>query len=178
MAGTEEIASLKTKFLSTDPQEVKEAVHGLKDMEQSDLFSFLIDVLQLDNTYCSARNEAALRLMDMGNADAIDPLFNAALKKENINYNGTLVYAAGKFSCTHKMKELFQILFYHGYEAQLGAYNILMDQEFDFANEDVIEIEKQWEDLQTHPDKAVNFEDAKEMIQDAVERISPIIKTK
>ena len=54
-------------------------------------FNFLIGCLGFDNSRVVERNRAGLGLRDLGDNRAVEHLLAAILKKENINYNGSLV---------------------------------------------------------------------------------------
>lgn len=79
--------------------------------------------------------------------------------------------------CSDKLKEMFQILFYHGYEAQVHAEYILSTQIFEFTRQDILDIQITWEDLKLHPEKAIRFEETKEMIEHAVNGYLPYLES-
>lgn len=139
---------------------------------------FYILLLELDNTYNLVRNHAALCLADIGDSIAVQPLLKAILKKENIHYNGTLVYALKSLDCSRYILQLFQILMYHGYEAKMSACHILSEQEFKFTQQDILEIKSMWKDLLLHPKKCPAFDDSRLMIEDAVEGYMSYIEDK
>jgi len=171
-----EVRLLKADLLSTecDWDKMKTSANRLREIGGSDAYDFFIGLLDLDYKYALSRNIAALTIMDIDDNKAVEPLINAILKKENINHNGTLVYALEKFDCSNKFKELFEILFYHGYEAKIGARHILAEQQFSFTQQDLIEIKSKWEELKLHPIK--NYEDAKELIDEVVGRYLPYLE--
>src|SRR3982074_320396 len=100
------------------------------------LISLLVSVVGLG---C---NRAALALEDIKDNMALEPLLTAIFKKQNHNYNGTMVFALQALDCSKKLKEIFRILFFETYEAKISAYAILCDQTFDFTKQDLIEIQK------------------------------------
>ncbi|GAA5495908.1 hypothetical protein Rhal01_02089 [Rubritalea halochordaticola] len=64
-----------------------------------------------------------------GKLDALVPqLLAAATKPENINFNGTLVYALGKFDCSAYFPQLVEISVSHGYEACMEAMCAIDEQ--------------------------------------------------
>lgn len=126
---------------------------------------------QLNSEQSQIRNVAALRLADMKADIAVNELLKAIFKKENFNYNGTLVYALQALDCSCKLKEIFEILFFQGYEAKLSAYTILSEQIFEFTSDDLLTVEQMWCDCQEHPYKCPHIDNSevKELIKDAVD---------
>ncbi|GAB3713976.1 hypothetical protein GCM10027592_53430 [Spirosoma flavus] len=133
---------------------------------------------QLSSKQSQIRNVAALRLADIKADRAVNELLKAIFKKENFNYNGTLVYALQALDCSCKLKEIFEILFYQGYEAKLGAYTILSEQVFEFASEDLLTVERMWHDCVEHPYKCPDFDSSEvsRMIKDAVDSYLSYLK--
>lgn len=125
----------------------------------------------LESTDPQVRNSVALGIYELKPQTSLEPLLRAIFKPDNHNYNGTLVYALEQLDCTHKLKEVFKILFYESYEAKMSAYAILDKQIFEFSRTDILEIKEMWEDLLANPEKchAFNEGDTKDMIKDAVE---------
>jgi|JI7StandDraft_1071085.scaffolds.fasta_scaffold407577_2 hypothetical protein len=93
------------------------------------------------------RNRVALKLKDLKYNQAVKPLLSAIFKKGNRHYNGTLVYALQDLDCSHYLKEIFQILFFEGYEAKYMAYQILYNQEFIFTKKDLLKIQKTYQEF-------------------------------
>ena len=153
----------------TENEKVGEAVERLAWIGGDSVLKFFLYLITLDNTKSDKRHLGTIGLRCLRDNRAVEPLFAAALKKENINYNGSLVYALTELDCSHKLRELFEILFYHGYEAQVHAYNILYDQTFEFGRQDIIDVKKEWQDLQMYPEKYPRYNDSKDMIDQAVE---------
>jgi hypothetical protein len=112
----------------------------------------------LKNNNPSIRNRAALALSDIGHNRAVKPLFEAIFKKENFNYNGTLVFSLESLDCSNHLKDLFKIIFYHTYEAKMSAMSIIRTQSFDFTTEDLLEIKLMWSDCITNPEKCPDFD--------------------
>ncbi|WP_162426348.1 HEAT repeat domain-containing protein [Pontibacter pudoricolor] len=169
MTQQEELSQLKQEILSQDWGRAREAAYRLGEIGGDEVLTFLIQLLNSKDPIL--RNCAALALKDIQDNKAVEPLLEAIFKKENHNYNGTLVFALEGLDCSQKLKEIFKILFYESYEAKISAYSILSKQEFEFTAEDLHEVKKMWEDIKQHPEKCPNYEyeEVPEMIQDAVE---------
>ena len=164
-----EIENLKKDVFSDDWELVKSSVNRLGQIGGNYVVDFLISLISLENS--SIRNRAALALYEIKDQRALEPLLNAIFKKENHNYNGTMVFALESLDCSKKLKEIFKILFYQTYESKISAYSIISDQIFEFTREDLIEIKQMWDDCKLHPEKCPYFEDkeTREMMQDAVD---------
>lgn len=175
MVESSDIEQLKKDLFSDDWKLMQASSEQLRDIGGEEVFHFFIDCLDLGNSRNRTRNIAALRLKEIGDNRALEPLLAAILKKENINYNGTLVYALSGLDCTHKLCELFEMLFYHGYEAKLGAYNIISEQIFEFTRQDILSIASEWEDLKKTPERCPAFNDAKALIEDCVQGFLPYL---
>ncbi len=150
----QEIRQLKECLVSSAPEweKMKKAAQRLYEIDGEAAFDYFIGLLDLDNEQNWSRNIAALMLRDIGDNRAVNPLFAAILKKENVNYNGTLVYALERLDCSGKFKELFEVLFYHGEAAQMSAYSILSEQDFLFDNNDLRWIKAEWESKKVNPE--------------------------
>ncbi len=74
------------------------------------------------------RHEAALKLRDLGNNAAVEPLFAAIINPANVNHRGTLVYALQTLDCSNYFSQLFDLALFGGYEVQCGALTILEEQ--------------------------------------------------
>lgn len=166
---------MKEDLFSNNWELMKDSSEALRDLGGEEGFRFFIELLDLDNSRNLTRNVAALRLKELGDNRAIEPLLRAALKTENIHFNGTLVYALSGLDCSQKLVALFDILFYHGYEAKVMALGIIDEQIFEFSKEDILEIKSKWEDIKQHPEKSPAFEDSKKMIEDAVYGFLPYL---
>jgi HEAT repeat protein len=57
-------------------------------------------IASLESTDAATRNRAAIRLMDCGDAAAIEPLIRAIERPENRSARGTLVYPLSEFDCS------------------------------------------------------------------------------
>jgi len=163
-----EVEQLKKGVFSDDWELVKSSADRLGQIGGDVVVDFLITLIALDNS--GIRNRAALALEDIKDNRALEPLLTAIFKKENHNYNGTMVFALESLDCSQKLKEIFRILFYETYESKISAYAILSDQIFDFTKEDLLEIQNMWDDCKQHPDKCPCYDDieTREMMQDAV----------
>ena len=164
-----EIEQLKKDVFSDDLELLKSSADRLGQIGGDEVLDFLISLIELDNP--DIRNRAALALEDIKDNRALEPLLIAIFKKENHNYNGTMVFALESLDCRHKFKEIFKILFFETYESKISVYAILSDQIFDFTEEDLFEINQMWEDCKLNPEKCPGYDDdeTREMIQDAVD---------
>jgi HEAT repeat protein len=88
----------------------------------SDLHSLIDD---LASTEPAVRNRAALQLMDIGDANAVEPLIRAILKPENVNHRGTLVFALGAFDCGPWLETLVDLALTGNFEVCVGACGIV-----------------------------------------------------
>ena len=174
----QEIEELKKNVFSDDWELVKSSGDRLGKIGGDEVVEFLISLIALDNS--GIRNRAALALEDIKDNRALEPLLTAIFKKENFNYNGTMVFALESLDCSQKLKEIFKILFYETYEAKMSAFAILADQIFNFTKDDLLEIQEMWNDCKLHPDKCPDFDDleTREMIQDAVDGFITYLKPK
>ena len=159
------LEKIKEAFRSPDML-VRDKAHEDLRILGGDSPLFYIPLLELDNSYNLLRNEASRILSEIGDNIAVDPLFRCILKKENIGYNGSQVYALESFDCSLKFTELFEILFYHGLEAKLSAHSILTEQEFLFTNEDLTKIKDTWQRLKS---EFTTNDMGYKMIEDAVD---------
>jgi hypothetical protein len=164
-----EIEQLKNDIMSDDLKNFEAVQTRLIEIGGKEVIDFLKSLLRDDNS--KIRNRAALVLAEIKDNSAVEPLLNAIFKKENHDYNGTLVYALEALDCSQKLKEVFKILFFESYESKLHAYNILSEQEFEFTKNDLIEIQNMWSEYKNNPDKHQPYDDeeTKEMIQDMVD---------
>jgi hypothetical protein len=173
-----EFEQLKKDVFSDDWELVKSSAYRLGQIGGDEVVDFLISLIALDNS--SIRNRAALALKEIKDNRALEPLLTAIFKKENHNYNGTMVYALEPLDCSHKLKEIFKILFYETYESKVSAYDILCEQIFEFTTDDLYEIQKMWDDCNLNPEKCPYFDniDMREMMQNAVEGFMWYLKPK
>ena len=124
-----------------------------------EIIDYFISLLQSDNP--SLRNCVALGLRDLKANRAIEPLLAAISKPENLNYNGTMVYALQTMDCKDKLVEIFKILFYQGWEAKQMASMILNEQIFEFSRQDLFEIHRMWKNCKQHPETCPCFDHEK-----------------
>jgi len=164
-----EINKLKKDVFSGKWELVKTAIERLSQIQGDIVVDFLISLLDLNDS--GIRNRAALALSDIKDNKAVKPLLQAILKKENHNYNGTMVHALESLDCSNNLKEIFTILFFEAYEAKISAYSILCNQIFNFTRKDILEIKKMWENCKLNPESCPGFEndETREMMQDVVD---------
>ena len=172
-----EFNKLQKDIFSDDWETVKSAGNRLGKIGGKEVVDFLISLLSLDNS--SIRDRAALALEEIKDSRAVEPLLNSILKKENHNFNGTMVFALESLDCSKKLKDIFRILFFESYECKISAYEILFDQVFDFTKDDIIEIQKMWDYCKSNPEKCPNYDDAeiRKMMQDAFDAYIGYLKT-
>jgi hypothetical protein len=171
-----EISQLKQDAFSSDWERVKYSVDRLGKIGGSDIVDFLISLLSLNDS--GIRNRAALALEEIKDNKAVDPLLTSIFKKENFNYNGTMVFALEALDCSKYLKEIFKILFYQGYEAKVSAQAILTNQKFYFTDQDIIEINQMWLECLQKPSLCPDFEDSKDDIQELVNLFLAGLKSK
>ena len=164
-----EIEQLKKDVFSDDWELVKSSANRLGKIGGDEVVDFLISLITLDNS--DIRNRAALALEDIKDNRALEPLLTAIFKKENHNYNGTMVFALESLDCSQKLNEIFKILFFETYESKISAFAILCDQIFDFTDKDLLEINQMWEDCKLNPEKCPGYDDdeTREMMHKAVD---------
>ena len=95
-----EITTLKSKIQSNDPEALI-AIKRLIELDRDTAIDYLITLL--DSTNPSFRNFSALGLRDLADNKALEPLFKAISKVENVNSRGTLVYALETLDCSDKL---------------------------------------------------------------------------
>jgi hypothetical protein len=78
----------------------------------------------------SVRDKAALELMDIGDASAVEPLLRAITTPENINHRGTLVYALRAFNCAAFLEALVDLALTGNFEVSAGAFGIIAETPF------------------------------------------------
>lgn len=160
-----EIATLKSKIDSNDPQALS-AVNSLIELDREIAIDYLIKLL--DSTKPALRSLSALGLHDLADNRALEPLFEAIIKPENANSNGTLVFALGALDCSNKFNEIFDLLFYGDYEVKVEATAILDEQTFEFRKADLRIIQNKWSEIQANPDLCPYYDNYKENIEDLV----------
>jgi len=142
----QEIEKLKNDIFSDDWGRMKESSCRLFEIGGHDNIDYLIGLLDQPNS--GVRNAVALVFRDNKFNDALEPLLNSIIKKENKGYTGTMVYALEKLDCRLKLKELFNILFDNSsYEVQNHILTILGQQTFELKEADLLEIKVKWEKL-------------------------------
>lgn len=170
------IEDLKNGIFSDNWDTAISSADKLVKIGGDDVVKFLIGLLESKNA--DLRNIAALALRDLEDNKAIDPLLNSIFNPENKNNNGTLVYALQTLDCKNKLVEIFRILFYQGFEAKMGAYKILNKQIFEFNRNNLLEIQRMWNDCCQSPEHCEGFdkEQLKLMMQDAYEGFMEYLK--
>lgn len=143
------LESLKNQALSSDPEASYEAFEALTVIGTEEVAQFYLGLLE--TTEHRWRNRAAMGLAYLGDERAVTPLLRAIERPENRGSNGTMVYALTQFDCRHLLKELFQMVFQQGYEAQLMALMAIEAQDFEYSLEDVSFIQQQWAAAQLAP---------------------------
>ncbi|NTW33161.1 MAG: hypothetical protein HGB12_11135 [Bacteroidetes bacterium] len=173
-----EIAQLKKDIYSDDWETSRDSACRLGKIGGDEGIDFLISLLASDDH--SLINIAAIALRDNKVNRAVYPLLKSIFKKENFNYNGTLVYALEELDCSTKLVEIFKILFYHSYESQISANHILNKQIFAFTRNDLLKIKKMWDDIKLHPEKSSDSdsEEVRRVRQSAVDGFMGYLKPK
>ncbi len=167
MPSNQTFASLKREFFSDDSKVALAAADKLSELRGPEVIEFLIQVLESPDVW--RRNNAALALHDIGDNQALEPLFQAIRNPLNVNHRGTMVYALESLDCSQKLPELFDLLFYGNAEVKMGAETVLDEQIFEFSTDDLHIIQSKWDDLQQHPEKSPDFSGCKDAIQHFVE---------
>ena len=171
-----EFEKLKKDVFSEDWDLVKSSANRLGEIGGKEVVNFLISLLDLEDS--GIRNRTALALEEIKDNRALEPLLKAIFKKENHNYNGTMVFALESLDCSKKLKEIFKILFYETYESKISAHSILEEQIFEFTEQDILDIQKMWEECKVHTKTCPGIEDAetKAMMQDSVDGYMSYLK--
>ncbi|RYZ18960.1 MAG: HEAT repeat domain-containing protein [Chitinophagaceae bacterium] len=133
-----QLERLKNEVFSADPKVGQWAADSIGRDAGMEGLDYLITLLDLDDTV--VRDRAALALESTKNNKALIPLLKAIFKKENYNRNGTMVFALSSLDCSKNLIEIFKILLYETYESKIAAYSILLDQNFEIAENDLEQI--------------------------------------
>ncbi len=163
------IAQLKEDMLYGEFERMQESAKKLIEIGGPEISNLFISLLESENP--AVRNIAALCLADMKEQRAVGPLLKSIFVKENLDANGTLVYALQFLDFSKRIKELFKILFYCDYEPKLSAFDILSEQIFEFSQQDIYEIFEMWEDCKRNPQKCPHYNnlEVRAMMEDSVE---------
>jgi len=146
MRADQEIEKLKRDIFSDDWDKMKESANRLFEIGGQENIDYLIGLLDQSNP--GIRNAVSLTFRDYQFNDALDPLLTAINKKENKGYNGTMVYALENLDCSHKLSELFDILFdNNSWEVQSHILTVLDQQEFEFTQNELLNIKSKWDKL-------------------------------
>ena len=125
---------------------MKAAADRLFEIGGQENIDFLIGLLDQQNS--GVRNVVALTFRNCKFNDALEPLLKAIRKKENKGLTGTMVYALEELNCSHKLCELFDILFDESnWEVQNHVLTVLDKQIFQFTEEDLMGIKTKWENI-------------------------------
>jgi len=170
------ISQLKKDVFSEDCETVKSSVSELTAIGGEEVVKFLISLLEQKES--GIRNRAALALEELKDNRAVDPLIKAIGKKENHNYNGTMVFALESLDCSKKIVEVFRILFEETHESKVSANAILEDQEFEYDEKDFEIISKIWERCNLNKDDYPGFNDKEtyEMMKENFELFKQTVK--
>jgi len=95
--------------------------------DESD-FQKLISLLKSSDP--AVRHGAAMRLSDLRDNRAVEPLFQAIANPANAGYTGTLIYALLDLDCSGHFTDLFDLALHGVYEVQCKALMILEEQDF------------------------------------------------
>ncbi|WP_345955028.1 HEAT repeat domain-containing protein [Mucilaginibacter sp. PAMB04168] len=166
MLQNDPIDLLKAKILSDDIEQGSNAIDSFIRLDKKTALDYLITLLDHPNPLIF--NRAAIGLHDIGDNRALEPLLTTIKKQENINRNGTLVFALLALDCSTRLLDIFDLLFYGDYEVKVSVAIILDEQAFEFSKADLLNIQDKWSYIQSHPELCPNFERSKEDIEDFV----------
>jgi HEAT repeat protein len=125
-------------------------------------------IQKLESSSSSARDKAALALMDIGDESAVPPLLSAISRPENINHRGTLVYALGAFNCEPFLDVLVDLALTGNFEISTGAYAIIEESA---ASEEALQ-KVRWQ-LQRYTRRAL-VEDHQKMAHEALSVLTQV----
>lgn len=146
MKTDEEIKRLKVEIFSDDWDKMKASADKLFEIGGQKNIDYLLGLLDHQNS--KVRNVVALTFRKNKFNEAIDSLLSAISKEENRGYNGTMVYALEELDCSHKLCELFDILFVESsWEVKYHILTILDKQTFEFTEDDLMKIKLKWENI-------------------------------
>jgi HEAT repeat protein len=159
MRVNEEIEKLKTDIFSDNWDKMKKSTSRLFEIGGQKNIDYLLGLLDQPNPM--VRNAVALTFMDNKFNDALEPLLKSITKDKNKSSRGTMVYALQALDCSNKLKELFDILFTatKNAEVQSGILTVLVEQEFEFSKDDLIQIQEKWERLKDDWDELNGIKD-------------------
>ncbi|WP_420579926.1 hypothetical protein [Reichenbachiella sp.] len=135
---------LKSQLLSADWKDQKSITNLLFEDGE---YSYLLELFQHEDS--SIRNSVALTFKEHKYQEALDPIFKAVQTEAFRNSRGTLIFALQSLNCSHKLNELYNILFSatNNWEVQNGVLSILDEQEFEFTAEELLSIESTWKEV-------------------------------
>lgn len=80
-------------------------------------------------------------------------LIERILCSETENYNGSMTYALSHLNCKNELVKVFRILTTQSFESKMHAYAILSEQEFEFTEGDLNQIQQLWQYFSSDPEK-------------------------
>jgi hypothetical protein len=161
------LTALQCAAAAKEWEQVEAEIGRLVEAAGPQKLEFLISLL--NQSAPAIRNGAALWLRDLADNRALVPLLAAIRNPITLNANGTMVWALHTLDCRHYLVELFEIIFYQGYEAKVMGMMVLDEQEFEFSFDDLHNIKRQWDACQAQPALCPNFYEQRESIQDFVD---------
>ncbi len=135
------MAFLIERMCDKDEDEAYNYADKLAEIGSEEVLHELIKILKgedLDNAYLAAR---ALAKMD-NNMEALDPMFDVILDKENKNKNGAFVQALEGFDLSSKIVEICRIYLFGNFKSSALAKVYLDYEEFDVSPRVIKKIEK------------------------------------
>jgi|JI7StandDraft_1071085.scaffolds.fasta_scaffold58171_2 hypothetical protein len=142
----EEIKRLKVEIFSDDWEKMKASADQLFEIGGQNNIDYLLGLL--DHRNSQVRNVVALTFRKNKFNESVETLLSAIRKEENRGNNGTLVYALEELDCSHKLCELFDILFFESsWEVKHHILTILDKQIFEFTEGDLMKIKSKWEKI-------------------------------
>ncbi len=132
--------------------------------------SIQLIINKLDSKDAAIRYIASHMIIEFKIEEAKQKLIERIKDSETLNYNGTMTYALEHLNCQHNLKDIFEILATQSYESKIHAYNILIEQQFEFTKEDIFEMEALLKKVEQNKIKNQIFDqETFEMVQDGYE---------
>ena len=166
--------AIKAQFISDEDYEAAE--DKLLSINSPEVDDFVISLLESEKPYIRSRSTWIIKEKKL--QSAVPHLFRNIFKKSNFKSNGTMVHALTVLDCSEHFKELFEIYLYGNYEPKTHANTIINEQELKFTIEELAEVEELWENCKRNPSLCPCFEDAKEYIQNDIDRYKEKLKNK
>ncbi len=178
MTTEQEIEKLKTTLFSAEEwDERKASSNRLFEIGGNENIDYLVGLLDQENSL--VRNVVAMTFMDNKFNQALEPLLTSINKPENRDARGTMVYALQDLDCSQRLKQLFDILFTatKNWEVQSGILTVLEEQEFEFSEDDLLDVKAKWEQIKDdwnelnniNKDQLREYEIDKDLIQNFVD---------